>query len=246
MNRVPHQILSAALLGAVALSLAACRAPGAPGAAEERPDEVKNFAALYKENCAACHGDQGRGGIAVSLANPTYIAIAGREHIAKAPDEGGPGALMPAFGRKHGGFLTEEQIRILADGIVRQWGHGSLPGAPAYAATLSGDATAGKAAYESYCARCHGEGAGLKTTGQRNAGSITDADFLALISDQNLRSTILAGKPDEGMPDWRGFGPQPLTDQQITDIVAWLGTHRRTTKAHPPQVPQSSAQGEKK
>jgi hypothetical protein len=29
------------------------------------------------------------------------------------------------------------------------------------------------------------------------------------------------------MPDWRGFAKQPLTDSQVTDIVAWLSSQRK-------------------
>jgi hypothetical protein len=61
-------------------------------------------------------------------------------------------------------------------------------------------------------------------------GSIVDATYLALVSDQSLRSIILAGRPDLGMPDWRsdvtGTNARALTDQQVTDIVAWIGSHR--------------------
>jgi cytochrome c oxidase cbb3-type subunit 3/ubiquinol-cytochrome c reductase cytochrome c subunit len=233
--------------------LAGCHAPGYPGAPEERPDEVRSFATLYKQNCAACHGDQGRGGIAVSLANPVYIAVAGKENIAKYTAEGGPSQMMPAFGRRHGGFLTDEQIEILASGIVRQWGHGNALGgatAPAYAAALSGDPAAGKVAFDKYCLRCHqmnGKVQIVDAAGKtRVVGPVTDKDFLELISDQNLRSTIIAGKPDEGMPDWRGFGAQPLTDQQITDIVAWLAAQRKHAPQAMAAIPApEAAKGEK-
>ena len=50
--------------------------------------------------------------------------------------------------------------------------------------------------------------------------------YLALVSDQYLRSTIIAGRPGDRMPDWRSYTPQPLTDQQITDVVAWLTSKR--------------------
>ncbi|WP_420238116.1 cytochrome c [Telmatobacter bradus] len=222
------------LVGVCGLALSGCHAPGAPGAPEERPDEVRDFAVLYRQNCAACHGEQGRGGIAVSLANPVYIAVAGKSAIAKYTAEGGPGALMPAFERKYGGFLTEEQINILAAGIVRQWGRANALGAatsPAYAATLVGDVAAGKVAFQNNCQRCHQPSGKVQVRDAsgtvRVVGPVTEPEFLALISDQNLRSTILAGKPDEGMPDWRGYGGQPLTDSQVTDIVAWLGAQRR-------------------
>ena len=236
-------ILSLALFSAVA-----CKAPGKPGPAEERPEEVKDFNVLYKQNCAACHGEQGHGGIAISLANPVYIALAGQQQIAKATAEGGPGELMPAFGKKHGGFLTNEQVEILASGIVQRWGqanalHGAT--APSYAATLTANPAAGKAVFESACVRCH-QDAAHQNPKVRNAGPITDPDFLALISDQNLRTTILTGKPDEGMPDWRGYGAQPLSDQQVTDLVAWLASQRRIHTPPTAPLPTATAQGEQK
>jgi cytochrome c oxidase cbb3-type subunit 3/ubiquinol-cytochrome c reductase cytochrome c subunit len=54
-----------------------------------------------------------------------------------------------------------------------------------------------------------------------------------LISDQNLRSITIAGRPDEGMPDWRSDAAQPLTDQQTTDIVAWLASKRTADPGQP-------------
>jgi cytochrome c oxidase cbb3-type subunit 3/ubiquinol-cytochrome c reductase cytochrome c subunit len=251
MRRAHSNILALAALGGTVLFIAGCHAPGMPGPAEERPEQVRDFNVLYKQNCAGCHGEQGRSGIAVSLANPVYIAIAGKDAIAEATAKGGPGALMPAFAKSHGGFLTDQQVDVVADGIVRRWGQPSMLNGltpPSYVATLSGDAVAGKTAFESYCARCHRSADAAPTTeikGQpRNVGSLTDADFLALISDQNLRSTIIAGKPDEGMPDWRGFGPQPLSDRQVTDIVAWLSSQRKKT-VDPSRQAQIELQGVK-
>jgi cytochrome c oxidase cbb3-type subunit 3/ubiquinol-cytochrome c reductase cytochrome c subunit len=211
------------------LVLAGCHAPGKPGAAEPRPDRVMDFAKLYKQNCAACHGEDGKRGLAVSLSNPVYIAIAGKDAILNATAKGGPGKLMPAFAKSYGGALTDAQIEVLADGIVRYWGQPQLlagKNPPSYAATLAGDASAGKADYTAYCARCHAAEATDKT---HMAGPIADANYLALISDQGLRTAILSGQPEEGMPDWRGIAPKPLTDRQVTDMVAWLASLRKTS-----------------
>jgi len=216
------------LAGCMMLALAGCRAPGKPGPAEPRPDQVMEFARLYKQNCAACHGEEGKRGLAVSLSNPVYIAIAGKEAILNATAKGGPGKLMPAFAKSYGGTLTDAQIEVLAEGIVRHWGQPQLlagKNPPSYAAMLAGDASAGKAAYTAYCTRCHAAEA-IDTT--HIAGPITDANYLALISDQGLRTAILSGSPEEGMPDWRGIAPKPLTDRQVTDIVAWLASLRKT------------------
>jgi cytochrome c553 len=92
-----------------------------------------------------------------------------------------------------------------------------------------------------FCARCHGangeggpadgktiqgrSGPGASKSGR--LGSIVDPSYLALISDQSLRSILIAGRPDEAMPDWRNDAAQPMTDQQITDILAWLAVQTR-------------------
>ena len=66
------------------------------------------------------------------------------------------------------------------------------------------------------------------------SGSIVDPSYLALISDQTLRSTIIAGRPDLGMPDWRSDtsspGSRSMTDQEITGVVAWLAAHRAASQ----------------
>ena len=55
-----------------------------------------------------------------------------------------------------------------------------------------------------------------------------DPSYLALVSDQGLRTTVMAGRPDLGMPDWRGYVTgQPLSPQQISDVTAWLVAQRR-------------------
>ncbi|MGC9157947.1 MAG: c-type cytochrome [Terracidiphilus sp.] len=229
-------------LGSMVLAVSGCRAPGKPGPGPEvlQPRQVLDFTTLYKENCAGCHGENGRHGNAVSLANPVYLAIAGRDALYRATARGGPGELMPAFARSHGGELTDQQVEILVDGIEQRWGRpGLLAGAnpPPYAATLKGNAAAGAADFTLYCARCHENTNAAAPAGAKeptiHAGSITRPDFLALISDQSLRSTILSGRPDEGMPDWRGFAARPLTDQQVTDIVAWLAAQRPNLSVPP-------------
>ena len=64
-------------------------------------------------------------------------------------------------------------------------------------------------------------------------GSIVDESYLALVSDQALRSFIIAGVPGGVMPDWRTDAAVPMTDQQITEVVAWLGTKRTDSPGQP-------------
>jgi cytochrome c oxidase cbb3-type subunit 3/ubiquinol-cytochrome c reductase cytochrome c subunit len=56
---------------------------------------------------------------------------------------------------------------------------------------------------------------------------VIDPAYLALVSDQALRSAVVAGRPDLGMPDWRGgASASPLTAQDVADVVAWMASHR--------------------
>ncbi|HWC18311.1 MAG TPA: c-type cytochrome, partial [Terriglobales bacterium] len=51
--------------------LTACSSPpGQPAKDSEdpAPSEINDFRVLYAENCAACHGADGRGGAAIALA----------------------------------------------------------------------------------------------------------------------------------------------------------------------------------
>jgi cytochrome c oxidase cbb3-type subunit 3/ubiquinol-cytochrome c reductase cytochrome c subunit len=207
-----------------------------------RPEEVLAFPTLYKQNCAACHGENGRNGAAISLANPVYVALAGETRLRDLIANGVSGKLMPPFAKSAGGVLSDDQVTSLARGIVKEWGNtdaiaGQNP--PPYLASLPGDVEHGRVAYGVFCARCHGAtGEGGPADGNPNSknarlGSIVDPSYLSLISNQNLRSITIAGRPDEGMPDWRTDATEPLTDQQTTDILAWLASKRVANPGQP-------------
>ncbi len=147
---------------------------------------------------------------------------------------------MPAFARSEGGMLTDQQVDILAKGLISTWGKpGVLDGLnpPTYKALLTPDAGAGQKVVTTYCAHCHGaKGDGV---GGDIKGSLVDPSFLALISDQNLRSIVISGMN----PDMPNFHEQdadhPLTDQNVTDVAAWLASHRASNAkaVFPAQVP---------
>ncbi len=232
---------SMVIFSTVALVTAGCRvAPAKPEPAAQRPDQVSSFSVLYQQNCAACHGENGKVGVAISLANPVYLAVAGTDMIQKVTTNGVPETMMPAFAKSQGGMLTDHQIAILAQGVQSAWGKPSaLQGqsAPPYASSSPGDAAQGQQAFATFCASCHGsDGSGVKRA-QKSTGSLIDPAYLALISDQGLRSLIIAGQPEDGMPDWRSDMPgpnsRPMTDKEITDIVAWLASHRVASPGQP-------------
>jgi mono/diheme cytochrome c family protein len=237
-------LASVLLVSAFAMLNAGCdRAPGKPkpGLASEeiRPDQVTDFATLYSQNCAACHGDHGKNGAAISLADPLYLAFAGAQNLQRITAAGVPGTMMPGFQKSAGGMLTEQQITILTQGMIQAWGNASVangqndPSLPSYTSSLHADSTQGQKAFGAHCATCHGaDAAGTSSKGV--LGSLVDPAYLALISDQGLRTSLITGKPDaakpdQAMPDYRSYPGHALTDQEITDIVAWLASHRTAT-----------------
>jgi cytochrome c oxidase cbb3-type subunit III len=222
-----------ALLLATLLALAACtRFSGkpAPGPEVPRPDSVLDPVVLYGQNCAGCHGADGRKGPAMDLSDPVYLAIVDDDTLRSTISKGRPGTAMSAFAQKEGGMLTDEQVSSIIHGIRERWDKPTaLAGvtAPSYTAKETGNAQQGEAVYAAFCASCHGTG----DKGGAKAGSVTNSAYLSLISDQGLRTLVIAGRPDFGAPDWRDNVPgHPMTDQQVSDVVAWLIAQRTTTQ----------------
>jgi cytochrome c oxidase cbb3-type subunit 3/ubiquinol-cytochrome c reductase cytochrome c subunit len=191
---------------------------------------VKDFSRLYSQNCSACHGADGQHGAAIALANPEYQAIVDETTLRDVITNGQPGTLMPAFAKSAGGMLTDEQVNVLVSGMRSRWYKaGLLQGVdvPPYKTDKQGDVAHGQQVFTTHCASCH-------TTGVQEpndkTSSITDGSYLALISDQSLRAVIIAGRPDLGHPDWRNAQPgHPMSDQDVTDVVAWMASQRQKT-----------------
>jgi cytochrome c oxidase cbb3-type subunit 3 len=216
-------------VGVSALGLCGCsNAPGRPGPGEMPvvPGEISDFSTLYEQNCAGCHGAGGKGGAAIALANPVYLAIANDTILHSATAKGIPGTSMPAFAQSAGGMLTDKQVDVIVGGIRARWSkpdvfHGA--DTPPYSSSVPGDSARGSEVYATYCSSCHGAGG----RGGQKAGSIVEGSFLALVNDQELRTIVITGRPELGAPDWRSNIPgKPMSAQEISDVVAWLAAQR--------------------
>ena len=222
------------------VGLAACDwMPGRPTVPEVdrgNPAAVHGFEPLWSTNCQGCHGAEGLWGPARPLNDPLYQSLVTDAWLNRTIAEGIPGTLMPPHAVRNGGWMTDSQIDEIVKGMRTHW-RGTPP---AYASSSPaiiglapepGDPARGRHVFNSYCSPCHGEnGIGAM------AGSPIDSAFLALVSDQMLRATIVCGRPDVGMPDWMGNlngkpvpqreGLTPLTATQINDVLAWITSHR--------------------
>jgi cytochrome c oxidase cbb3-type subunit III len=233
MSRIPY--LSAFAVVALVL-LSACSTPsGQPqkGSEPVAPNQVVDFGTLYAQNCSACHGADGRGGASIALSNPVYLAMVDENAVHNIVANGVRGTSMPAFAQSAGGMLTDEQISVITSGMFSRWGRkGILDGTnpPSYGARTTGDAARGEIAFGTFCASCHGSDG----RGGAKGSAVTDGSFLALVSDQGLRSIVITGRPELGAPDWRGNVPgKPMSDQEITDVVAWMASRRVQSPGQP-------------
>lgn len=217
------------------LVVTGCEFPGRPSRAREPvlPDKVLDFATLFSTHCAGCHGKEGNLGPAPPLDDPLFLCIASKDDLLHTLRNGRSGHMMPAFLEANGGKLTEEQLQAIVDGIWTTW----RPSEPPYpsdapppalsSAKGTSEAPRGKIVFDRACAGCHGE----EGQGGKLAGAIREPALLSLISDAALRRVVITGRHDLGMPDYAGHQGrardfEPLTSQEIDDLVAFLGTWR--------------------
>ena len=224
----------AALLVASFCLVGCSHLPGkpAPGPEVPRPDSVLDPVVLFNQNCSGCHGADGRNGPAMMLSDPVYLAIVDDDTLRSTVSKGRPGTAMSAFAENEGGMLTDDQVNAIVRGIRERWSKPNALGgdvAPPYAAKLPGDTSHGQAVYATFCSSCHGSGG----AGGPKAGSVVDKAYLSLITDQGLRTIVITGRPDFNAPDWRNnVAGHPMSDQEITDLVAWLASQRPNRAAN--------------
>lgn len=189
---------------------------------------VPNGAALYAQRCAACHGDDGAGGVGVPLSLPDFQATVDDAYLAKTIRLGRPGRVMPAFPD-----LDESQLQALVNHVRTL----VPPASKTRAVTVRvrpGNATRGAKLYAQHCASCHGangeggHGTGVTFSRPRDypilAPALHNPGFLAAASDAVIKGTLMHGR--RGTP-MRSFIAQGLKERDIDDLVAHVRSFER-------------------
>ena len=171
---------------------------------------------IYRANCYSCHGvDPAHDGIlgpALLGSSKELLTIRlqkGGRHYPKGYKPKRDTAVMP----------PQAHLVSSVDDLLAYINQDHASPLAAAAMGVTGKAAQGKATFTAMCGACHqpnGDGkVGL-------APSITDQDFLALVSDSYIKTTIITGRPGTNMIPWVFLG-----DEKIDQIVAYLRSFQR-------------------
>lgn len=168
---------------------------------------------LYRRHCLTCHGEEGRGGLALALNNPDLLAFADNEYLLETLRYGRGNTAMPSWET-----LTEkERYHLVA--YMRSW-HPYRP--VTRNITFAGNnPAAGELTYHFRCSRCHGD------FGQGETGpTIINRDFLEAASDTYLYNTVAYGRAHTAMFGWSRdvYNQERLNREEIGNIVAFMRT----------------------
>jgi mono/diheme cytochrome c family protein len=184
-------------------------------------------AALYRGNCAGCHGLFGKGGIGNSLRSPSFLAMASESFLRDTIVRGrGRGATaMPA-----GHHFSEAELSDLL-AFLGTWSEPKHDWAQVQTLRRSAgkqNEKFGAKIFRSRCASCHGE------DGEGSIGSRLNSDsFLSMVDDQFLYRSITEGRPGTAMPRWWHLKSEDVADL-ITFIRTWQTEPARTPTARKP------------
>ena len=192
-------------------------------------------AKLYAQNCAACHGENGTGGIGVPLALPSFQATIDNNYLHQTIRRGRPGQVMPAFTQ----FKDEEVDAIIKH--IRSWNKGKVVSFSTL--PVKGDPALGKPLFAAHCATCHGpDGEGGKGTGvtfsrPRDLSimppALHNSGFLASASDAMIKNVLIQGRAGTPMVSFLKAG-LPLKD--IDDIVSYVRSFEKEPLAQSAKI----------
>ncbi len=190
-------------------------------------DHYSKGAALFEENCSACHGEQGLGGLGLPLNLQSFLRIADTGYLIRSMQNGRPLREMPSFE----GVLEPAEMRAIAL-FIKSWQYQpslELPPGP-----VTGDMNEGRELFKGLCTGCHGlEGQGGPVAGGGHVigavsgiggPALADPGFLKSASDSYIKATLMFGRTGTPMGAYlkgrQGF--VELRETEIDSIVAYL------------------------
>jgi cytochrome c oxidase cbb3-type subunit 3 len=178
-------------------------------------------AALYKQHCSVCHGDDGKGGVGVPLSLSSFIDSVSDEYLRITIRVGRPGRIMPSFPK-----LSEAQVNAIVE-HMRSWS--KAPAVTRNTEPVKGDVKNGEGLFAKHCAQCHGEdgkgGTGTGVTFSRKrelpiiAPALNNPGFLAAATDSMIKDTLIYGREGTPMTSSLVAG---LSEEEVNDVVSYI------------------------
>lgn len=183
------------------------------------PDGAK----LFAQNCAACHGSDGRGGVGVPLALPDFLGSVSDHFLIATIRHGRPGRVMPSFSQ-----LSDSEVKAIV-AHLRSWMPKGMTAPVADDTPVHGDAVRGRALFAKNCAVCHGangeggHGTGVTFSRPRDLPiippALNNSGFQAAATDQMIKRTLIHGRNGTPMVSFLKKG---LSERDIDDIVRYV------------------------
>lgn len=204
---------------------------------------------VYRQYCAACHGDGTYGRwdttfrrFIPAIRGPSLVATADRGYLEAQIAQGRPGTQMPAWEKKAGGLLPAEIAAVVE--YIQPDAARRPRGATAVAARIParGDANRGAAIFLRNCAGCHG------VAGHGGvAPELANPVFQKAATDEFIVTTIRNGRQRTAMPSFQPQvpGARSLTDAELGDLLAFLrklGSVDKAAQSIQPPAPALTAQ----
>ncbi len=191
--------------------------------------DPENGGRLFVENCAVCHGVDGKGRVGANLTDFPGISI--NAALIETIRMGVPGTRMPAWGEENGGPLTQNDLEDLAAYILVVFsGTEPLAPLPTYQPEpvtpvpgVPGDPGAGSVVYQANCTACHG------AQGQGGIGGKLAKGWSGNEPLVYVQKVVGDGIPGSTMPAWLQANGGPLRAAEVADVSAYILTLRPAT-----------------
>jgi ubiquinol-cytochrome c reductase cytochrome c subunit len=212
-RRRPVAGYAALLLGLVVVTLlygalTGTRGGGAQAQSASSQADINAGAALFRANCATCHGQQGQGnaGVAPSLIGAGAAAVDFQMSTGRMPAKE-----VGAENERKPTLFTQAQIYEIADYIASLGGGPPIPTAD-QVSTAGADTALGEELFSANCAQCHNAGlSGGALTYGKDAPPLTEA------TATQIYEAMLTGP--EAMPV---FADGAISPQAKRDIIAYI------------------------
>lgn len=166
---------------------------------------------MFTSYCVVCHGEEGKGGVAVALNQQGFLARATDDFILETMLRGRSNTAMPGWSHLDNATLAD----LLS--YLRSWNSAMLVSQEMVLPTA--DVKDGELKYHFLCSRCHGE------FGEGETGpAIINYDFLDVAGNRYLYETIAGGRVHTAMFGWSAdvYNQEKLEIGDISNIIEFM------------------------